>query len=161
MGTELLHGLVLPIPEDWRPDHLFRFRLPTPPAPRLRGPQRPAPEPELNVVIGAYPKGKFESPQALLAELNRVRLARDPRFVVLATRPGALSAQPALVQDSGSGSPGGGLSYQREIVVARGDSFTVMVVTAPRLSLLDEACSHLLDEGGAAATAFRGQRGNV
>lgn len=145
MTTQVLHGLVLSIPEVWRPDHLYRFRLPSPPPPRLRGPQRAAPELELNVVIGAYPRGKFESPEALLAELNRVRQARDPRFVVLSTRGAHLSGQPALVQDSGSGTPGGGVSYQREIVVPRGDSLTVVVVTAPRLPLLDEACVHLLE----------------
>ncbi|MBK6686645.1 MAG: hypothetical protein IPG45_19415 [Deltaproteobacteria bacterium] len=147
MSTQVLHGLLLPIPEEWRPDHLYRFRLPAPPPPALRGPQRSAAEPELNLVVGAYPKGKYVTPEALLAELNRVRQARDPWFVVLSTRSGRVSDQLALVQDSSSGTPGGGLSYQREIVVPRGESLTMMVVTAARLKLLDDACSSFLELG--------------
>lgn len=145
MHTQVLHGLPLSIPEEWCPDHLYRFRLPSPPAPLLRGVQPVAPQAEQSVVVGAYPKGKFETPEALLGELNRVRQARDPRFVVLATRSGRVSAQPALVQDSSSGTPGGGVIYQREIVVPRGESLTMMVVTAGRLQLLDDACSSFLE----------------
>lgn len=144
MGAERLHGLDLPIPDGWTADHLYRFKLPVTAAPRLFGPQRSAPEPEASLVIGAYPRGNFVTPEALLAELNRVRQARDPRFVVLAVRRGRIDGQAAVVQDSTSGTPSGGLIYQREVVVPRPESLTMLVVTVPRLQGLEDACAGFL-----------------
>lgn len=101
-----------------------------------------------NLVIGRYTAVGDGSPRALLDQINRARLARDPRFKVLGSSTRRLSGESAVVQDSRSATPAGAPLYQREIVRADAGGLVVLVLTSTKEADLEGETARFFEASG-------------
>jgi hypothetical protein len=104
-----------------------------------------------NLVIGRYTRVGDGSPRALLDQINRARLARDPRFKVLGSSTRRLGGAAAVVQDSRSATPTGVPLYQREIVRADADGLVVLVLTSTKEADLEGETARFFEGSEVAA----------